>query len=261
MRTRTRWYVIPGAAILTYVVLAYVLLPPLWRHYEYQPGLASQPMVTHTSEGIAGDPLNVGLVGSQQEVTIAMNAAGWNPADPITVKSGAEVAESVIFDRSYADAPVSNLFYEGRKQDLAFEKQIGTSPARRHHVRLWKVLERGVEGRMVWLGAATLDRSVGISYYTGQITHHIDPDIDAERQRLIAALIATRLVSTIYTVSGIGPTFNGRNGEGDWYYTDGEIKLAVISPAAKPQRGDPRLLKEPAFIAFKNRLWGGSSAE
>jgi hypothetical protein len=251
----TRWLAIFGAAVLAYVVLAYVVLPDLWRHYEHQPGLALKPMVTHTSDGIAGDPLNVGLVGDLNDVILAMNGAGWSRADAITIKSGIEVAESVALDRPYKDAPVSNLYYEGRREDIAFEKEIGTSAARRHHVRFWMVLEKGVERRAVWLGSATLDRDVGLSKYTGQVTHHIAADIDTERQRLISDLIAARLVTTIYTISGIGPTLNGRNGEGDRYYTDGEIKIAVISPGANPQAGNPTQLKEPTPIAIKNKLW------
>jgi hypothetical protein len=159
-----RWLAVFGAAALAYVMLTYLLLPAVWRHYEHQPGLALKPMVTRTAEGIAGDPLNVGLAGNLQEMIRAMTTAVWTPADPITVKSGVEVAGSVVFDRPYKDAPVSNLYYEGRKEDIAFEQEIGTSAARRHHVRFWKVLEKGIEGRPVWLGSATLDRSVGLSH-------------------------------------------------------------------------------------------------
>jgi hypothetical protein len=79
-----------------------------------------------------------------------------------------------------------------------------------------------------------------------------------ELSHLIGDLIAAHMINTIYTVSGIGPTLNGRNGEGDWYYTDGEIKIAVIDPDAKPQMGAPSFLKEPALIALKNRLWSSS---
>jgi hypothetical protein len=34
-----------------------------------------------------------------------------------------------------------------------------------------------------WLGAATFDTRVGFSHTTGQVTHHIGPDVDAERDR------------------------------------------------------------------------------
>ena len=251
----TKWLVGFGLLLLAYVLSAYVLLPDVWRHFEHQPGLAVKPMVTHTGEGIAGDPLNVGLVGNLGELISAMNRAGWARADPISIKSGVEVAESVALDRPYKHAPVSNLYYEGRKEDIAFEKQIGRSPAQRHHVRFWKVLENGVEGRNVWLGSTTLDLSVGFSKYTGQVTHHIASDIDTERQVLIDDLTAASIVSTIYTVSGVGPTINGRNGEGDRYYTDGELEIVVITPGANPQPSNPIRLDEPLPIAIRNSLW------
>ncbi|MGB8639355.1 MAG: LssY C-terminal domain-containing protein, partial [Pseudolabrys sp.] len=73
-----------GAAVLIYGLTAYVLLPRGWTHYEHQKGLAGFTMVTHTSQGIPGDPINVGLVGTREDVLCAMHAAGWYPADPIT---------------------------------------------------------------------------------------------------------------------------------------------------------------------------------
>ena len=70
----------------------------------------------------------------------------------------------MLLDRPYRDAPVSNLYYQGRREDLAFEKPIGASADRRNHVRYWKVLDQGEEKRPVWLGAATEDRGVGVSH-------------------------------------------------------------------------------------------------
>ena len=42
----------------------------------------------------------------------------------------------------------SNLYYDGRRQDHAFEKPVGDSADRRHHVRLWQVLQQPFE----WIG-------------------------------------------------------------------------------------------------------------
>jgi LssY C-terminus len=156
-----RWLVIFAVAAFAYGVVAYALLPLLWRHYEHQQGLSLKPMITETAEGIPGDPLNVGLVGDEAEVHRIMLAAGWQPADAITLRSSIAIAGSVVLDRPYDAAPVSALFYEGRHQDFAFEKAIGGSADRRHHVRLWLVLANGDEGRSVWLGAATRDLGVG----------------------------------------------------------------------------------------------------
>ncbi len=248
-----------AAAAILYFAVAYLLLPRIWTHHERQPGLAAHPAITETPQGIPGDPLNVGLVGDKAEIIKSMHAAGWYPADPVTLKSSIEIAGSVVFDRPYREAPVSPLLYEGRKQDLAFEKPIGSSADRRNHVRFWKVLQKGAEGREVWLGSATLDRGVGVSHYTGQITHHIAPDIDDERNRLITDLTDARMVTQIYQVSGIGPTMAGRNGGGDWYYTDGEIKIAVLSPGAIADSQPPQIMADQPLIAFKNGVWASVS--
>lgn len=244
-----------AVGLMAYVFLAYLLLPRLWYHHEHQPGLSAKPAVTMTPAGIPGDPLNVGLVGGKSEVILALHRAGWHAADPITLKSSLEIAGSVVFDRPYDDAPVSTLLYEGRRHDLAFEKPIGTSAERRNHVRFWMVIDKGAEGRPVWLGSATLDRSVGLNDYTGQITHHIAPAIDGERDRLIGDLVAAEVVTTLYSVSGVGPTINGRNGEGDRYYTDGDIRIAVLSKGAAPVSVPPVQMTDPPAVTLKNGVW------
>ena len=248
-----------GLCVSAYLALAYFVLPALWSHYEHQPGLRGRPMTTVTAEGIPGGPLNIGLVGSRDDVVRAWGLAGWYAADPITLKTSLEIAESVLLHRQYMDAPVSNLFYDGRQQDLAFEKPVGGSADQRHHVRLWMTLKNGAEERPVWLGSATFDRGVGISRYTGQITHHIAPNIDAERDLVIAELSRTGVLMQIYQVSGIGPTINGRNGEGDRYFTDGEVTVGVIRPQAKAEGGLPDRKPSPTAIELKNSIWSSIS--
>ena len=117
-----------------------------------------------------------------------MLAAGWHPADPITLRTSLRIAESVVLHRPDPDAPVSALYLFGRKQDLAFEQDVGGSADERHHVRWWRVDTEDVDGRPLWIGDAAFDRGAGISHRTGQITHHIAPDIDAERDYLMAGL-------------------------------------------------------------------------
>jgi hypothetical protein len=246
------------ALVAVYVVAAYLVLPRVWTHYEHEPGLAARPMVTVTANGIPGDPLNIGLVGTKEEAIRALAAAGWYPADPVTLKTSIEIAGSVLFDRPYREAPVSPLFYDGRKQDFAFEKPVGQNADRRHHVRFWETLKSGEAGRPVFLGSATFDRGSGVSHYTGEITHHIAADIDAERDLLVADLIAAHMLTEIFHVSGIGPTLLGRNGGGDPYYTDGEISIGVISPGAAPTAKAPTVLPDPVPVAAKNAIWSSA---
>jgi len=248
-----------ASALIGYLLLAYVILPALWSHHEHEPGLASLPMVTRTASGIPGDALNVGLVGSKEDVLRAMNAAGWFPADPITLRSSIEIIGSVVLDRPYRDAPVSPLYYQGKKEELAFEKPVGNSADRRHHVRFWQVLDKGTDGRPVWLGSITFDRGVGLSRDTGQVTHHIAPDIDAERDLLMRDLREAGMVQDFFQVSGTGPILFGRNGEGDPYYTDGEIDVATLVVAGVRQAQPPLTIAPPPVIAVKDQIWRGIS--
>src|SRR5450631_4039371 len=116
---RRRWLVALAAIAVAYLMLAYVLLPVLWTHHEHEPGLAALPMVTRTSDGIPGDALNVGLVGVKEDVLRAMHEAGWFSADPITLRTSIEIVGSVVLDRPYHDAPVSPLYYNGKREQLA----------------------------------------------------------------------------------------------------------------------------------------------
>ncbi|HZR86767.1 MAG TPA: LssY C-terminal domain-containing protein [Bradyrhizobium sp.] len=242
------------AILLGYTSLAYIVMPAFWTHYEHQRGLANLPMVTRTAQGIPGDPINVGLIGNQREVLCAMNAAGWFPADPVTLRSSIEIAGSVLLDREYRDAPVSNLFYLGRREDLAFEKPAGKSADRRHHVRFWKVLDKGQEDRPVWLGSDTFDKGVGISHFTGAITHHIDADLDTERDMLAGDLETAGMVTAKYQVTGVGLTLTGRNGGGDPYFTDGEVWVLRLVEDCERRTGPVDVIPSPPATELKDQI-------
>jgi len=242
-------------ALLCYVGLAYGALPLLWKHYEHQKKLAGLPMLTTTSLGIPGDPINLAFVGTPADILCAMRAAGWYPADPVTLRTSIEISGSVLLDRPYPTAPVSPLYYAGRSEDLAFEKPEGRSADRRHHVRLWKVLDQGDQDRPVWLAAATYDRGIRLSRYTGAVTHRIAPDIDHERTLLAAALEDAGLLEARYTISGVGPTLMARNGGGDLYFTDGEVWVLQLVEQCHRRAAPPQLPASPIVTQFKDRLW------
>jgi LssY C-terminus len=247
-----RWILV---ALGVYLVLAYLLLPLFWRHYEHLPAMESIPKTTLAPNGRPADPLNVALVGSETEVVRAFAAAHWYPADPITLRSALGIAEGVLLHRPDPDAPVSDLYLFGRRQDLAFEKDVGGSPRERNHVRLWRTTLRTDGDRPVWIGGATFDEGVGLSHTTGQITHHIAPDIDAERDTLMHDLEAAHRITTLYFVTGVGPTLNGRNGGGDRYFTDGELAVGVLTPEGAPETKAVDVLPDPTPVVIKNQFW------
>jgi len=218
-----------GIVLIAYLVVAYVILPTFWKRYVHRhPGLDDIPGITHTKIGLPGDPLNVALVGSKSQVMKIMVAAKWYPADPLTLRSCLDIATASVLKRPYEEAPVSNLFLFGRKQDLAFEQAVGNNPRKRHHVRFWRAEKEDEEGRPVWVGAAIFDERVGFSKKTGQITHVTGADIDAERDYLFRDLKATGELEEEYFIDGFHQILKGKNGGGDPWFTDGRLEVGII---------------------------------
>jgi hypothetical protein len=216
---------------LAWLSIAYLILPVAWRRYEKRhPALDSAPQIAHTATGIPGDPINLGLVASEEQIHKGMLAAGWFPADPITLKSSIRIAGSTVLHRSYEDAPVSSLYLWGHKQDLAFEQPVGNDARKRHHVRFWRSEKLDEQGKPLWLGAATFDTKVGFSHTTGEITHHISPDVDGERDKVIADLKRISALADVFWVDDFHSTLTGKNGGGDPYQTDGRLEGGVMGP-------------------------------
>jgi hypothetical protein len=214
-------------------------------------------MITRTKQGIPGDPINFGLVGTLDDIDCAFAAAGWHAANPVTLRSSFRIASSVMLRRPYPEAPVSPLFYQGRVEDLAFELAEGGSADKRHHVRLWRVGRVTNTGQPLWLGSDSFDRGVGVSHYTLRVTHNIDPDLDSERDFLAAALAGTGHVMRDLQISGIGPTINGRNGGGDPYFTDGEVEIQRLKPGCvlPPSSAAPAHINSPWQVRVRTYVW------
>jgi len=231
-RSRRFFLWLAGAGLL-YLLAAYVIMPLVWkRDVRLHPKLFDAPRITHTPDGIPGDPVNVALLGSEAELIRAMLAAKWDPADPITLRSSLRIAVDSVFRRPDPDAPVSTLELFGRKQDLAFEQPVGDSPRQRHHVRFWH-WDRPYDGREVWFGSVTFDERVGFSHTTGQVTHHIGPDLDAERDRLVLGLQQAKVTEKVFWLDGF-QALQGKNGGGDPWHTDGRLEVAVLAVPSSP---------------------------
>jgi hypothetical protein len=216
--------------LLAWLAAAYFALPLLWRGYaRSHPSLEDIPGITYTANDIPGDPINVALIGTEEQVIQIMLDAKWDPADPITLKSSLKIAADTVFRRPDVDAPVSSLYLFGRKEDLAFEQPVGHDPRHRHHVRFWKSDKVDPDDRPVWVGSVTYDKGVGLSHTTGQITHHIAADVDAERDRLFEELERTGKLAETYVVPDFHKVREGHNGGGDPWRTDGKLYVGVIA--------------------------------
>jgi hypothetical protein len=81
-----------------------------------------------------------------------------------------------------------------------------------------------------------------MSHTTGQITHHIGPDLDSERDRLFDELKQASVTEQIFWLDGF-QQLQGKNGGGDPWHTDGRLEVAVLatnSPSAATMTDGPR---------------------
>ena len=220
-----------------WLVLAYLVLPRLHRILTtiYVPDYFMGR--TRTSDGLLGDPVNLALLGNDEQLLAAMSAAKWTRADEVTLASSWRIVMSTLSRKSYDEAPVSPLFIFGRKQDYAFQQEVEGNPAKRHHVRFWRcpdgwLLPGGA--RVDWLAAGTFDRAVGLSLFTLQITHKIDADTDVERDHIVETLRAADTAVVISVLHDFSTGYHSRNGGGDTIRTDGDLPVVDLRAVAVP---------------------------
>jgi len=231
-RRAARWviYFLAG-----WFVAAYVIAPLAWERYVRQhPALDDNPRITTTGDGHPGDPLNVALVATPEQLAGVMKAAKWYPAAALGLRSDLRIAADTVLSRPDDEAPVSTLYLFGRKEDAAYEEPVGDNPRQRHHVRFWKTGKLDRDGRPLWIGSATYDERVGLSKETGQITHHISGNVDAERDHLFACLEGTGELAEQWVVDGFQTQREGINGGGDKWHTDGRLFAGRVAEGAGP---------------------------
>jgi len=123
--------------VVFWILFTYLMLPRLHRILTrlYVPGYFIGR--TRTSDGLLGDPVNLGLYAHEAQIHKAMTGAGWTRADDLSFGSGRRIVESTLTRRSYNQAPVSPLLLFDRQQDFAYQQEVAGNPAKRHHVRFW----------------------------------------------------------------------------------------------------------------------------
>ena len=238
------------ALAVTYAIAAYAILPYVVRmglmvlRHERVPGF------TITGDGLPGDPVNLALIGTFKELRAAFAAAGWQEADPLSLKSSWGMVQSFVLNQSYPTAPFSTLYLFGRGQDIGFQKAISKSPRKRHHVRFWakclteaQTVDDGFwfqtsrpapDARVLWVGAGTKDTGFSLTRLTFKVTHATDADTNAERDFIMAQLARQGTIGVVDLYEA-GEEISA--GAVNHYVTDGIIAIAALAgQAAQPER-------------------------
>src|SRR6187401_344217 len=201
-----RWLPWFLALAATYGIAAYVVLPRIVRMGLKILQRKRVPRYTITGDGLPGDPVNLALTGTLQQLRAAFARAGWSEADRLGLKSSWHMDRAFVFNAPYPTAPFSTLYLFGRGQDIGFQKAIDNSPRKRHHVRFWALSVTRAQdtwgtarfwlntdqppddAHVLWIGAGTRDTGFSLTRLTFQITHATDSDTNAEREFIIAEL-------------------------------------------------------------------------
>ena len=177
------------------------------------------------------DPLNIIVIGPEEEIWPAFITRGWDEAEVIYGASLGRTIASSLFGRRYRYSPMSALYFYGRPQDVGLQKARQTVDER-NHLRLWLSPMR-YKGMPVYIGQ--ISRDIGVKLTTKSptlTTHEVDPDVDEARDYLIQDLLESQKVAKIGLVTGVGqadpenPRYNLTDSP---YWTDGLRVVFVFS--------------------------------
>ena len=239
-----QWFPAVLAMSMTYALAAYVIIPRAIHVGLKVLSRGRVPSFTTTGDGFPGDPVNIGLLGKMGDLERAFAKAGWVQPDSLSLTSSWRMACAFVLNRPYPNAPFSTLYLFGRGQDVGFQRAIGKSPRKRHHIRFWGVslalvLEEkddpafwqngkrpsADDAQVLWLGAGTRDTGLALTHLSFQITHATDRNTDAERDFVIQDLLQT---GAIQNVRDVLPGERLNIGKINRYVTDGKVTLAEL---------------------------------
>ena len=177
------------------------------------------------------DPLNIVVIGPEEEIWPAFIIRGWDEAEITYGASLWRTIASSLFGRRYRYSPMSALYFYGRPQDVGLQKARQTVDER-NHLRLWLSPMR-YKGMPVYIGQ--ISRDIGVKLTTKSptlTTHEVDPDVDEARDYLMQDLLESQKVAKLGFVEGVGkaemenPRYNLTDSP---YWTDGWRVVFVFS--------------------------------
>jgi hypothetical protein len=179
-----------------------------------------------------GDPLNLVLVGSKNDILAALTRRNWHPTEIMWSQAIWRTFKSFLQGERYRYSPVSPLYVYGRRQDIAWQKARGTINER-NHMRFWLSPIR-FRGKKIFVGQISRDIGVKFTLKSPTIsTHVIDPDVDEARRYFIEDLAYSQALASFGFVKGAGTVSKEApkmNLVGDPYYTDGLRAVLLFEP-------------------------------
>jgi hypothetical protein len=199
------------------------------------------------------DPVTLVFSGSASELERAFRAAGWTGSSDTTVRSGLRAMRALAEGGAYADAPMRTLLLGGEEPAASYQKGLNTL-ARRHHLRVWRRPELW-QGRPVWASAATRDIGAVFSPKAG-ITHEIDNQVDAEREKVVRDLAFTGCVDGVAYIARRAPLRDEPGTYRQGIETDGRVAVVALNACLEPRRAAGNT--QPAPLPAPGKLMRGA---
>ncbi|HEV3459297.1 MAG TPA: LssY C-terminal domain-containing protein [Thermoanaerobaculia bacterium] len=190
---------------------------------------AALPKTSEDAVGGLMEPICFVFVGDTGPIIAAFARAGWQLAQPPSVRGLLRELWSVAANRADPRGPATPAFYGGQPQDLTFEKPGDPSGSirRRHHTRLWRTgLCVAPSCTPLWVATASYDAGIKMVAEPYLLTHRIDPRVDRERD-LIAGDLRRAGARVVTEIPVTAPT-RGHNAGGDSFVTDGRAYVVVF---------------------------------
>jgi len=177
--------------------------------------------------------VNFLIIGSQTAMEKVFTSAGWVQVDANVKETVLNGFLASMSKESYLTMPMSPLYLFGRQQDYGWAHAEPISVvASRNHLRIWKAPFE-VNGRTLWVGAATHDIGFEKDQRNNGLTHKIDPNIDLERDYVEKTLASTGLVEEVTHVLPQNPMREAKTATGGSFHSNGQVlvlKLGELSP-------------------------------
>ncbi len=195
-----------------------------------EPLIAAMPRRDTDPQGNPGDVANFAIVGTKAEVQKAFTAAGWVQVDRSDDAAILHGLLATLSKQAYLAMPMSTLDLFGRPQDLSYARAEPLAVALvRHHLRVWDS-GKTVDGRPLWVGSATHDNGLERDERNNGVTHHIDPNIDVERDFIEQSFAAAGALEAAAYVTPPNPVRDAKTATGGSFQTDGRILVMLLRP-------------------------------
>ena len=204
------------------------------------------PQRTTTLKSTDADLINLVFLGSQEQVQAAFREAGWHGSDSVSRHSVMHNLYALLNNSGYAQQPMKTFLVDGKPEDMNWQKGLN-SYGRRDHLRIWQWTPEGAT-EPVWVTSSTHDSGAVLSVKYKGFVHHISPDIDDERAKVIRDLNFSGCVKSVSYVARPGISTLMQNATGDPMRTDGAVAVVQLQDC---QPAVPGLVASSSTASFK----------